>query len=360
MILVAGLLHAGAADSAVKIFSPKDYPGKWTLVTNADATITATEAALHRQGNEAFQRVLSLTAVSGELKPRSEAATAGEIKDFISGYQPPAVPYTSEAASARTGREKFNCLEFAEDLVAKANAVEIPAEVIGIKFEGQMVGHACAGFPTMEGGMLYFDSTPAAGQISRRAYESWVEVGQTYRRADGGELAGGVENLPIEKIIPVSPLTIADSSDNPAISDDASDAGAATPRTTLIVEGEKRVQADGIEYAGPDTLRISEAQLAKWNQAAAKFMADRAVQQEAQKRALESARTKADARALKANEELAASGDAYGELRMGECYLTGDGVEKNIATARTYLQSAADQGSQDAADDLKLLIQPAK
>ena len=357
---MAGFLHAGAADEAAKIFSPKNYPGKWALVTNADATITATEATLHRQGNEAFQRVLSLTAVSGELKPRSEAATAGEIKDFISEYVPPAVPYTSEAASARTGREKFNCLEFAEDLVAKANAADIPAEVIGIKFEGKIVGHACAGFPTMEGGMLYFDSTPAAGQISHRAYESWVEVGQPYRRADGGELAGGVENLPIEKIIPVSPLTIADSSDNPSNLDDASDAGAATPRTTLIVESEKRVQADGIEYAGPDTLQISEGQLAKWNQAAARFMADRAVQQEAQKRALETVQAKAEAKALQENEELAASGDAYGQLRMGERYLAGDGVEKDLAKARTYLQSAADQGSQDAADDLKLLAQPAK
>lgn len=358
--MVAGFLHADAADGAAKIFSPKDYPGKWTLITNADATITATEATMHRQGNEAYQRVLSLTAVSGELKPRSEAATIGEIKDFISEYTPPAVPYTSEAASARTGRGKFNCLEFAEDLVAKANAAEIPAEVIGIKFEGKMVGHACAGFPTVEGGMLYFDSTPAAGQISRRAYESWVEVGQTYRRADGGELAGGVENLPIEKIIPVSPLAIADSLDNSSNLDDASEAEAATPKTTLIVENEKRVQADGIEYAGPDTLRISEAQLAKWNQAAAKVMADRAVQQAAQKRALENARANAEAKALQENKALAASGDAYGQLRMGERCLTGDGVEKDLVKARTYLQSAADQGSQEAANDLKLLVQPSK
>ena len=279
---MAGVLHAGAAAGTINIFNSQNYPGRWTFATNWDATITATEEAVHRQGMEVYQRSLSLDAVSGELKPRSEAATIGEINDFISEYKPPAIPYTSEAASERTGREKFNCLEFAEDLVAKANADDIPAEVIGIKFQGMLVGHACAGFPTVEGKMLYFDSTPAAGRISQKAYESWVEPGQIYRRADGSELAGGADKLPIEKIIPVSPLAeIADSSVEPPNPD------ATTPKTTLIVESEKRVQAKDIDYAGPDTLQISESQLAKWNDAAIKFKAAQAVQQEAQKRALE-------------------------------------------------------------------------
>jgi hypothetical protein len=349
--LLAGLLHAGAAEWTINIFSPQNYPGKWTFVTNRDATITATEIAVRREGNEAFQRVLSLNAVAGELKPRSEAATMGEIRDFISQYVPPDVPYISEADAASTGSEKFNCLEFAEDLVAEANADEIPAEVVGIKFEGKMVGHACAGFPTVEGGMLYFDSTPAAGEISHQAYEAWAEVGQTYRRADGGELAGGVENLPIEKIIPVSPLLeIADSVSGPPPNTDG-----ATPKATLVVESETRVQAGGIDYAGPDTLQVSEAQLANWNAAATKFRATQALQKEAQRRAEKTVLDQAEARALQENENLAATGDAYGQLRMGERYLTGDGVGKDIAKARTYLQLAADQGSQAAADELRSL-----
>jgi magnesium chelatase family protein len=41
---------------------------------------------------------------------------------------------------------------------------------------------------------------------------------------------------------------------------------------------------------------------------------------------------------LDENEQLAADMDAYGQLRMGERYLTGDGVEKNLAKAKAYLK----------------------
>ena len=55
------------------------------------------------------------------------------------------------------------------------------------------------------------------------------------------------------------------------------------------------------------------------------------------------------------NERLAAQGDAYGELRMGERYLAGDGVAKDIFKARDYLQRAAEQGSQTAVNELNRL-----
>lgn len=52
--------------------------------------------------------------------------------------------------------------------------------------------------------------------------------------------------------------------------------------------------------------------------------------------------------ALKYNQELADKGDAYGQLRMGERFLTGDGVEKNETKAREYLKRSADQGNETA------------
>ena len=60
-------------------------------------------------------------------------------------------------------------------------------------------------------------------------------------------------------------------------------------------------------------------------------------------------------RALKMNQDLADKGDAYGLLRMGERYRDGEGVEKDIAKAKAYLQKAADAGSPTAADELKKL-----
>jgi len=52
--------------------------------------------------------------------------------------------------------------------------------------------------------------------------------------------------------------------------------------------------------------------------------------------------------ALKHNVDLAAKGDAYGQLRMGERYLKGEGVEKDITKALDYLSKAAAQGNSQA------------
>jgi hypothetical protein len=57
-------------------------------------------------------------------------------------------------------------------------------------------------------------------------------------------------------------------------------------------------------------------------------------------------------RALKYNQDLADKGDAYGQLRMGERYLNGDGVEKNETKAKDYLSKAAAQGSIEASNIL--------
>jgi TPR repeat protein len=102
-------------------------------------------------------------------------------------------------------------------------------------------------------------------------------------------------------------------------------------------------------------LQVSEGQLVKWQQASAKFLAERAVQEASQKQALQATLAKAAVKALQENQQLADQGDVYGQLRMGERYLTGDGVEKDLVRARKYLQLAADQGSPSAADDLKNL-----
>jgi hypothetical protein len=71
-----------------------------------------------------------------------------------------------------------------------------------------------------------------------------------------------------------------------------------------------------------------------------------------------SAKKAADEKALKYDEDLAAKGDAFGLLRMGERYRDGDGVTNNLALARDYLQRAAKAGDSTAADELKKL--PAK
>jgi hypothetical protein len=63
----------------------------------------------------------------------------------------------------------------------------------------------------------------------------------------------------------------------------------------------------------------------------------------------------ADAKVLKSNQELAEKGDAYGLLRMGERHRDGDGVEKDFAKARDYLQKAADAGSSTAKEELSKL-----
>jgi uncharacterized protein len=58
---------------------------------------------------------------------------------------------------------------------------------------------------------------------------------------------------------------------------------------------------------------------------------------------------------LKYNQDLAAKGDAYGQLRMGERYRDGDGVEKDLFKAREFLTAAANQGSVGASNALQKL-----
>jgi hypothetical protein len=59
--------------------------------------------------------------------------------------------------------------------------------------------------------------------------------------------------------------------------------------------------------------------------------------------------------ALKKHQELAAAGDDYGLLRMGERYLAGDGVERSEKLAREYFEKAAAKGNADAAAALAKL-----
>jgi len=331
-----------------KVFDGGNYPGAWTLVTNQDSTITATEAAVHRRGAEVYSRTL-LLETAGDQSSRTVAggATEAEIRSFINDYHPPAIPYTSEATASRTGQEKFNCLEFAEDLVKTAQAKNIPAEVIGILFEGKLTGHAVAGFPTSDGRMLYFDSTPGAGRISHAAHEAQVEVGRPYRRAGGGELAG-VGSLPVSGIIPVTRLL-------KFASDLAGGENSIPVRSSLVVTAEHHMPANDIDYAGPDTLQVSDAQLAKWNVASNTALTELAREQYQLKAARKNVADRAAARVLAANEKLAADNDVYGQLRMGERYLAGDGVEKNLTKAEAYLRQAASQGSPTAIQELKLL-----
>ena len=202
--------------------------------------------------------------------------------------------------------------------------------------------------------MLYFDSTPGAGRVSRAAHEAQVEVGKPYRRAGGGELAG-VGNLPISGIIPVTGLL--------KFANGLADDHNSVPVTTrLVVTAERHVQAKGIDYAGSDTLQVSDEQLAKWNAAANTILTELALEQGRQKATLKNVSLQAAARALAANEKLAADNDVYGLLRMGERYLAGDGVEKDLMKAAGYLRQAASQGSPTAIQELKSLAgqQPEK
>jgi hypothetical protein len=70
------------------------------------------------------------------------------------------------------------------------------------------------------------------------------------------------------------------------------------------------------------------------------------------------AKKEADARVLKFNQELADKGDPYGQLRMGERYLAGEGVEKDLTKAREMFQKSAAQGNADAAAALAKLPPP--
>jgi hypothetical protein len=69
----------------------------------------------------------------------------------------------------------------------------------------------------------------------------------------------------------------------------------------------------------------------------------------------EAPKIEASAKALKYNQDLADKGDPTGLLRMGERYRDGDGVEKDLVKAKSFLQRAADAGSPTAAEELKNL-----
>jgi TPR repeat protein len=348
IVLILSLSLYPAKSQTTPVFNAQNFPGTWTLATNADGTIDARETAVHRQGTEAYSRILHLKAVEVQIPaPDPGAATEAEVRRFIAEYRPPEIPYTSERSAKDTGREKFTCLEFAEDLVQKAKANDIPAQVIGVLFEGKMVGHAIAGFPTAEGQTLYFDSTPGAGQISHKADEAQVQVGQPYSRTGGGELAE-VGQLPITTIIPVTKLE-----------EFADSVGASVPsgRTDLVVENEKRVQGYFVEYADTNSLQVADDQLAKWRAAADDYLAAQRQERDKRDYALQSVAAKAAALALAENEEQAASNDAYGQLRMGERYLKGDGVKRDPVLGRAYLKQAADQDNPTARRELERIAQ---
>ena len=347
-LLLPGGLLLPTMPRAASLFIPDNFPGVWTIATNAEGTVCATETAIHRQGREVFCRVLNLQAVPPELAPvNPDAAREAAIWRFISAYRPPPIPYTSERTALKTGREKFNCLEFAEDLVKQATENGIPAQVIGIKFKDEWAGHAVAGFPTAEGRTIYFDSTPGAGQISHAAHEAQVKVGQPYRRSGGGELSV-VGQRPITEIIPVTKLSkLADSL--------AEDEGAGPARGYWSVTSIQRVPAADIDYATTNSLEISDDQLVRWNTAAAAALAAQIKAEYALSFATQSAAGRAGAQALAENEKMAAQNDPYGQLRMGERYLKGDGVPRNPLLGRAYLKQAADQESPTAIEELKRL-----
>jgi hypothetical protein len=63
-----------------------------------------------------------------------------------------------------------------------------------------------------------------------------------------------------------------------------------------------------------------------------------------------------EAAALKWNQSQADKGDAYGELRMGERYLKGDGVEKDLLKAKDYFSKSAAQGNLEASNALVKIV----
>ena len=92
----------------------------------------------------------------------------------------------------------------------------------------------------------------------------------------------------------------------------------------------------GIPYTPPErVLSAEELQAAK--KRAAGYKAD------------------SDAKLLKFHQEKASAGDAYGQFRMGEHYLKGDGVEKDLNKAREYFAKSAAQGNEDTKAALQKL-----
>lgn len=74
------------------------------------------------------------------------------------------------------------------------------------------------------------------------------------------------------------------------------------------------------------------------------------------------AKKEADAAVLKLDQEKAAAGNAFYQVRMGRRYLTGKGVEVDLGKARELFEKAAAQGEEDAAAELKKFpaFQPAR
>ena len=77
-----------------------------------------------------------------------------------------------------------------------------------------------------------------------------------------------------------------------------------------------------------------------------------AEQIEARKAAESEKIKKANAKTVQWLEDLAATNDVYGERRLAEKYLHGDGVETNAVKARELLTRAAAQGDKESADML--------
>ena len=101
-----------------------------------------------------------------------------------------------------------------------------------------------------------------------------------------------------------------------------------------------------------DDLRKLQAEYNKRQEAAQKLIAE---QRQAAKERATAVKRLADEKVLKSNREMAEKGDAYGLFRMGERYRDGDGVEKDLAKSRDYLQKAADAGSSIAKEELSKL-----
>jgi len=174
-------------------------------------------------------------------------------------------------------------------------------------------------------------------------------VGQPYRRAGGGELSV-VGERPIVEIIPVTRLSkLAESL--------TEDSGASPAPGTWAVTSVQRVPAAGIDYAGTNSLEISDDQLARWKAAAAAALAAQSEREHALSFVAQSAAARAAACALAEDEKMAAQNDPYGQLRMGERYLKGDCVPKNPVLGRAYLRQAADQESPTAIEELKSLYE---
>jgi len=101
-----------------------------------------------------------------------------------------------------------------------------------------------------------------------------------------------------------------------------------------------------LDYGGPvePPPGLVEAMAAKQQAAQAKAKAD----------TLQAKQAAAGA-ALKWNQEQADKGDAFGQYRMGQRYLTGDGVEKDVIKAREMFAKSAAQGDVDASNALARL-----